>query len=497
MLISIDAFQGMMPAVEPHLLEPYMAKAATNVNLLKGSLRPWKKELLDTTLAQQDVLIKTIYQYLETYWFEFSAEVHIIPGPIANDTTNRRYFTGIGIPKKTNQAEATTGTPPYPVNFYPIQTPIPHAACTAALGAGGTGDARSIAYEWTIVTSWGEEGPPSPVSNIVSAMQGQTVNLSGISIAWAASQNYEVGTYVVPVGGVANHVYMCVVAGVSGTGEPTWETDVDGDTVDNTVTWRAYKKAILYDSGATKRVYRILTGDAFGSYHYIGAVAMATTVYTDEKTDTEAAGGTIIPSSTWYGPPVGMQGLTSIGRFMAGFVGKTLYFSEPNYPHAWPPQYSFPIDFPIVAMGGLGNTLVIGTEQNPFIVQGNHPGVLTPIRFADSHPCVSSRGLVAFEGGIAFPSNDGLYFVSGGSGRVITKKAYTKKDWAALHPETFIGAFHDSRYFAFYNKSGDVGGVIINMQNGSVSKVELAATAVYVDPKTDILYFNLQVEIEE
>ena len=314
MLISIDAFQGMMPAVEPHLLEPYMAKEATNVNLLKGSLRPWKKELIDTTLSQSDVLIKTIYQYLETYWFEFSAEVHILPGPIANDTTHRRYFSGIGVAKKTNQAEATTGSPPYPVNFYPIQTPIPHAACTAALGAGGTGDPRSIGYEWTSVTSWGEEGPASPASNLVSAMQGQTVNLSGISIEWAASQNYEVGTYVIPVGGVVDHVYMCVVAGVSGTGEPTWGTTVDGDTTDNTVTWRAYKKALLYDTGATKRVYRILTGDAFGSYRYIGAVAMATTTYIDTKTDTEAAGGVIIPSSTWYGPPIGMQGLTVYGR---------------------------------------------------------------------------------------------------------------------------------------------------------------------------------------
>jgi hypothetical protein len=181
---------------------------------------------------------------------------------------------------------------------------------------------------------------------------------------------------------------------------------------------------------------------------------------------------------------------------MAGFVGKDLYFSEPNYPHAWPDEYSFPIDFPIVAMGALGNTLVIGTEQNPYIVQGNHPGILTPVKFPDSHPCVSSRGLISFEGGVAFPSNDGLYYVSGGSGRVITRGTYTKKDWAALHPETFIGAYHDGRYFAFYNDgAGDTGGVIIDLDNGSISTLDLEATAVYVDPKTDTLYFNLEVQV--
>lgn len=496
MLISIDQFQGMMPAVEPHLLQPYMAKLAENTNLIKGSLRPWKKELQDTQLSQPDVLIKTIYQYLEAYWFEWSAEVHIIPGPIANDTANKRYYTGDGIPKKTDETEATTGSPPYPVNYYPMAAPIPHAACVAALGGGGTGEARSIAYEWTLVTSWGEEGPPSPVSNFVSALQGQTVNLSGITIKWAAGQAYEVGNFVIPSGGVANHVYMCVDAGTSSGSEPTWGTTIDGDTTDNDVTWRAYDSDILYGSGATKRIYRILTGDAFGSYHFVGSVAMATEIYADSKTDTAASGGAILPSNSWYGPPLTMKGLTSIGRFLAGFVGKDLYFSEPNYPHAWPDEYSFPIDFPIVAMGALGNTLVIGTEQNPFIVQGNHPGVMTPIRFPDSHPCVSSRGLIAFEGGVAFPSNDGLYFVSGGSGRVITKQSYTSDDWKALHPQTFIGAYHNGRYFAFYDDgAGDVGGVIINMENGSISKIDLAATAVYVDPKTDTLYFNLEVTI--
>jgi hypothetical protein len=495
MLISINNFQGMQPAVDDHLLQPNMASHALNVNLRKGSLRPWKKELIDTTLEQSDTLIKTIYQYLEAYWFEFSAEVHILPGPIANDTTARRYFTGIGIPKKTNQAEATTGSPPYPINYYPMTAPLPHAACVAALGAGGTGDARNIVYEWTVVTSWGEESPPSPASNILSALQGQTVNLSGISIAWAASQAYDLDTFVMPAAGVADHVYMCVVAGTSSGSEPTWGTTVDGDTVDGTATWKCFKKAILFDSGATKRVYRSISGDVFASYHYIGAVAMATTTYIDNATDTQAVGGVILPSSTWFGPPLGLQGLTSIGRFMAGFVGKDLHFCEPDYPHAYPPEYSFPIDFPIVALGSVGNALVVGTEQNPYIIQGNHPGVLTPVKFADSHPCVASRGLVSFEGGVAFPSNDGLYFVSGGSGKIITGDAYDADDWQALHPETFIGAYHRSRYIAFYDDgSGDTGGIVVNMRNGSVSKLDLEATAVYVDPKTDTLYFNLQVE---
>lgn len=486
----------MQPAIEPHLLQPNMAKEAININLQKGSLRPWKKELIDTTLAQQDVLMKTIYRYLEAYWFEFSAEVHVLPGPIANDTDSKRYFTGIGIPKKTNEDEAITGSPPYPINFYPMGAVLPHKALVAALGGGGTGEVRNIAYEYTVVTSWGEEGPPSPISNIVAALQGQTVNLSGITILWEASQTYEPYNFVVPSTGVVNHVYMCVVGGVSGGSDPTWGTTIDGDTVDNGVTWRAYDKEILFGTGATKRIYRTLTGDVFATKNNIGSVAMATDVYVDTKTDTEAAGGVILPSDSWFGPPLAMHGLTSIGRFMAGFNGKDVFFSEPNYPHAYPPEYSFPLDFPIIAMGSIGNMIVAGTEQNPYVIHGNHPGVMTPVKFPESHPCVSSRGLISFEGGIAFPSNDGLYFVSGGKGRIITGNTYTSKDWKAFHPETFHAAYHDGRYFAFYDDGGgDTGGIIINMQNGTATKLELNATALFVDPKTDTLYFDLQVTI--
>lgn len=490
MLISLEYFRGMKPRVAQHLLEPNMASLAQNTNLLNGALRPWKNNILDTTLVQTS-LIKTIYQYLDTYWFEFSADVDIHQGPIANDTANKRYYTGDGIPKKTDQTEATTGSPPYPINFYPMGAPEPVFAPIAALGAGGAGDPRSVAYVYTIVTSWGEEGPPSPVSNIVAPLPGQTVNVSNMIVEWQVSQAYQVGQWAVPTT-LVDHVYKCVSAGTSGGSEPTWGTTVDGDTTDNTVTWRAYKKEILFDTGATKRLYRILTGDTFGQYFFVGAVAMGTETYADSKTDAEITGGTILPSTGWYEPPDNMTGLTSVGRFFAGFVGKDLYFSEPNYPHAWPIAYSFPLDFPIVALGSIGNTLIVGTEQNPYLVQGSHPEIMSPVKLPDSHPCVAKRGMVAFPNGIAYPTNSGLYFIAGGTGQVITRESYSKEDWALLHPQTWHAERHDGRYYAFYDDgAGDKGGVIIDL-NGEITMLDFFATALYIDPKTDTLYYNLE-----
>ena len=489
MIISLDSFRGMKPRVDEHLLEANMASLARNCNLLNGSLRPWKNQLLDTTLAQTS-LIKTIHYYLSAYWLEFSATVNLQSGPIAGDTTNRFYFTGNGIPKKSNQAEATTGSPPYPVNFYPMGAPQAAHAAIAALGAGGTGDPRDIAYVWTVVTSWGEEGPPADVSNTVAAMQGQQVDLTDITIEWAASKYYESGMWIAPTT-PNGYVYKCVTAGTSGAGEPTWGTTIDADTSDNTAVFRCYDDDILFGSGAIKRIYRIVTGDTFGQYTFIGSVAMGTTIYSDTKTDTQIAGAAILPSSGWIQPPDTMTGLTSIGRFFAGFVGKDLFFSEPNYPHAWPYAYSFPVDFPIVGLGSIGNTLVVGTEENAFIIQGTHPSVMTPVKLPESHPCVSARGIVSFPEGVAFPSNDGLYFIAGATGQVITKGSYATEDWKKLHPETWHASRHDGRYFAFYDDgAGDKGGIIIDLQ-GEVTTLDFYATAAYVDPKTDTLYYNL------
>lgn len=491
MIISLDSFQGMKPRVAEHLLEANMASLAQNCNLLKGSLRPWKNKLLDTTLAQTS-LIKTIHYYLSAYWLEWSATVNLQSGPIAGDTTSRFYYTGDGVPKKSNVTEATTGSPPYPVNFYPMGAPTPAHAIVAALGGGGSGEARTIGYVWTIVTSWGEEGPPADVSNLVSALQGQTVNLSGITIDWQASYPYERGMWVRPTT-PNGYVYRCSSTGTQASGpvEPApWGTTVDGDTADGSVTWTCYKTDILTGSGATKRIYRINSGDTFGQYTFVGAVAMGTSVFVDNDTDTQIAGSAILPSSGWYEPPQGLTGLATIGRFMAGFVGKDLYFCEPNYPHAWP-EYGFPLDFPIIGLGAIGNTLVAGTEQNAYVIQGTHPSIMTPVKLPESHPCVAARAIVAFPEGVAFPSSDGLYFVAGGTGKTVTKGSYSTEDWKKLYPATWHATRHDGRYFAFYDDGGsNKGGVIIDL-SGQVTTLDFVATAVYVDPKTDTLYFNL------
>ena len=41
-------------------------------------------------------------------WLEFTVDVDVVPGPVADTTDFRVYYTGDGVPKKTNWAAATT-----------------------------------------------------------------------------------------------------------------------------------------------------------------------------------------------------------------------------------------------------------------------------------------------------------------------------------------------------------------------------------------------------
>lgn len=80
-------------------------------------------------------------------------------------------------------------------------------------------------------------------TNMTDYMEGQMVThlfRTGLTTvpAWAASTAYTVGDIVRPATW-NNRLFQCVVAGTSGAAEPTWDTTMGNETVDNTVTWLA------------------------------------------------------------------------------------------------------------------------------------------------------------------------------------------------------------------------------------------------------------------
>lgn len=491
MLISLQQFRGIRPKIDPELLPPEEAQTADNVKIRKGLLRPWDQCVLDSELVQV-ALLRTIYLYCDTHWLEWDADVDIVPAPIAGDTAYKLYYTGAGIPKKTNFDLATTGAGAKPISFYPLALPSPKPAPTAgAPGAGGAGDARDVNYVWTFVSNWGEESLPSPASNTVAPTQGQTVALSLMTHVWQAGTTYTVNESVIPT--VPNgYLYKCIVAGTTSGVEPTtWGTTIDGNTTDNTVTWRCYPDNMSY-----KRIYRLNVGDEFGQYQYLTQIAAADTTYNDTKTDTEL--GEPLLTEAYDPPPDGLTGLTYMANgIIAGFSGKDVYFSEPYKAWAFPTDYIITVPASVVSLGSLGETIVVNTDTIPHLITGTDPASMTPVPLPEAAPCVSKRGTVATiidelgasRGRVLYPAPDGLYMVDGAAGTLLTRGHFDKKTWADYHPTTMHGHVHDNFYFGFYSYESESGCLVVDLLSGDVTPLSLYADAAYVDPKTDTLYY--------
>lgn len=480
------------------LLENHEAQTCENVKLVSGELRPWLNESKDTDTELQ-VLVRTIYNFRSQYWLEWSADVDVVEGPVANDADYKFYYTGDGIPKKSNLTEAITGAGAKPINFYSMASPQPKHAAVAANNGGGGGDPRTVLWTWTVNTSWGEQSSPAPVSNLITGAQGDDVDLTGMSLDWQLSTSYVINDFVIPTT-PNGYIYKCVTAGTSSGTEPAaWGTTVDGDTSDGTVTWRCYE-----DTVATKYIWRFNTGTVGGNYQFVASIAAAATTYNDTKTDIEL--GEILPTgygskASWDAPPDGLTGIVALpGGILAGFVGKDLYFSFPFQPHAWPIEYSFPVEFPIVGLGVMDNSLIVMTEQNPYIVTGTSPESMTPNKMPDAQPCISKRGIAAFAQGVLYPTTDGLVLVSGGRAVVATEGFFTKKEWDVHYPATMLGAYHDGKYFGFYDTgifSGEA--LVVDFGLKNIATLDLGdidssnyAPAVYVDPASDTLYYIKQ-----
>lgn len=493
MRVSIREFEGIRPIRAVHRLAYNEAQISENTKIYGGELRPFYHEALEHTLIG-DGLIRTIYHYLSQHWLEWSATVDVALGPVPNDTEFRYYYTGDGIPKKSNETETTNGVGPLPQNFFPIAVCTPKYAPSLANGGGGSGDNRETAYAWTNVTTWGEESLPSPESNLLTSQNGDSITVSGMTNVWQAGTAYTLEDTIVP-STPNGYMYKCVQAGTSGGVEPTWGTTLDGNTNDNTVIWRAYVNNL-----STKRIYRIIASEQTAVYLFVAEIAATLTSYVDSLLDAQL--GEQLPTGygtipLWNPPPDGLTNIVTMPNgILAASFGKDIYFSEPYQPHAWPFDYVISLESTVVALGVMENNLVAATEGHPYIITGTTPATMTPVKMPDNLPCRSKRGLYAFWRGVLYPSNDGLVLVSEGRADVISKQHYTKEEWQTLAPDTMTGVYQDGRYFGFYDLGIFEGNaVVFDLERQDLFTIDLGddpitlyAPALFVDKATDTLY---------
>lgn len=241
----------------------------------------------------------------------------------------------------------------------------------------------------------------------------------------------------------------------------------------------------------SKRIYRTLTTSSGTEYHYIVTIAAITATYNDTTSDTNAALGEVLPSTSWDMPPADMKGIVILANgIAAGFTGNEVHFSEPFKPYAWPTAYRQTYDQDIVAIGITGTTLAGMTKGNPFSITGVEPVTMGGgmEKLGVAWPCMAKRGMASFAFGVGYPAPQGLV-IAGMNTDIVTKDLFTQKEWSDLNPETFIAASADNRYYAGYTvDDSSLMFVIDKAESASFVKVNQRITAIWADPWTGKLY---------
>ncbi len=450
--IKIPTFGGLFPQVSPRLLPDTAATIASNARLDTGRLSSWRAPLIisdhNNAIFAVPGTTKTIFKHRDRqgngYWLIWNTEVHAVPSPIAEDPWDRLYWTGQTFPRMAIGTEvASSAYPSYqPSSSRKLGVTAPAASPVSALTTDGTDDStplsRSYLYAW--VSGLGEEGQPSPASNILEVKSGGTVTLTFAESA--PSYIYNTG------------------------GQP-----------------------------ARRRIYRT---NINGEYQFVADIASTATTYADNKLDENL--GELVPTAEWDAPPDDnggdhpdgpMIGLTAMPNGMlAGFSGRSVFFAEQYLPHAWPRAYSLTTKSKVVGLSSISIGLMVMTQGKPVLMTGSAPGGMSAVEIDSNQACVSTRS-IADMGEIAiYASPDGLVAAGENGVQLITEGIFTRDQWQALKPESIHGYHYEGRYIFFYDTGTVKGGYVMDgrSQTPELVTLDFHALAGFNDPLDDALY---------
>ena len=314
----------------------------------------------------------------------------------------------------------------------------------------------STSYVYTFVSSYGEEGPPSAASTVITTDDNAVITVSNLSTAGAKSNNN------------------------------------------------------FGSSAGTKRIYRSNTGSNTTAFQFVAEVAMATTSYDDTSDNDELA--EVIPSYYWVAPPDDdtnvypdgpMKGLTALPNgIMAGFTGKRICFSEPFLPHAWPTSYRTAIEDNIVGMKAVGNGLIVTTEGSPYLVAGSDPASMSAIKIESTQACLSKTSMVDMGQYVIYAGAEGLVAAAGTDVQIITEGLISPDQWqSTYYPSTINATLWKGRYLGFYNTGSGFGGFIFDPRGGKNALTSLTASALirgtFTDPDDGNAYLIIANQIKK
>lgn len=375
--LKIKSFGGQIPAIDDHILPDSNAAYAQNTWLaagrLEGMYAPQLVHTCTTPLTRKVFRIplsNLSREYItSSFWMEFQdADTDVVKSPIASDSFERYYWCSPSMsPHYNTKARLIAGSANYVLGI-PQPSAPPGIAVT---GGSATNVTRAYLYTW--VSTYGEEGPPS----------GPTTTTNHPDGTWTI-------TLTAPTG-----------------------TDTANRSLDHV------------------NIYRTITSSAgVATFFFVASVPIATTTYADSNSDTLVSANNQLKSTGYTAPPTDLSGMTAMPNgVIAGFRGNEVWFTEPYLPHAWPAAYTINVDFPIVALASLGQSLIIMTAVSPYVATGVNPASMALSRASGILPCLSRGSVISSDDGVLFASAEGMAAISPAGAVIASRKVIDKVEW--------------------------------------------------------------------
>lgn len=248
------------------------------------------------------------------------------------------------------------------------------------------------------------------------------------------------------------------------------------------------------------RIYRTVT-DASGNatYYQVGQVPInfaGTVTFNDAALDANITANQQLPSINYAEPPSDLQGVVMMANgIAAGWSNqREIWFSEQYLPHAWPAVYALTVDYPVVGLTANGSSLNIMTEGCPFIATGTTPDTMTIGKITANEPCIGRSSIVAAGEGAYYASPNGYILLNTGGTTNMTQQAgsgtFEKEFWYQLTPWNLVGGRYANALTAFIKGQGvpTIDPTNEGLINGFViDQTDTNVPFTYIDTNTPVL----------
>lgn len=177
--LKLDQFKGVAPKIAPELLADGLAQIARNTKLDSGNIIPYPEPVIVGSSGRTGTT-RTIYPLVnpdtdDLVWMSWEDEVDVATPafePVVDE--QRFYYTGDGVPKVTTYDLATSGSAPYPADWYELGLPLPD---TKVITTAATYTARgitSVARDSGGIVTFETSTPHGLRNGMLAAIKGYT-----------------------------------------------------------------------------------------------------------------------------------------------------------------------------------------------------------------------------------------------------------------------------------------------------------------------------------